>query len=69
MPGHRAGDQLAAQAVAQQLGELVDEVAQVCAAFESHARHALAEQVAYGAHHKVAQRVIAHGHFSDDAYP
>lgn len=48
--GHGAGNQVTAEAVAEQLGKAVHKVAQVGAALEGHARHALAKQVAYGAH-------------------
>ena len=44
MAFHGLDDQVAAQAVAEQLGELVDEVAQVGAALEGDARDVAAEQ-------------------------
>src|SRR3990167_7002265 len=69
LAAHGAGHEFTAQAVAQQLGELVDEVAQVSAALEGHTGHTLAEQMAHGAHHQVAQRVFAHGHLGHDADP
>ncbi len=68
VPGHRAGHEFAVQPVAEQLREFIDEVAQVGAALERHARHALAEQVAHRPHHEVAQRVVAHRHLGHDAH-
>src|SRR5574344_2714155 len=65
---HGAQDEVAAQAVAQGFGKFIDKVAQVGAALEGHARHALAKQVAQGARNQVAELVFAHGHFRDDAH-
>src|SRR5256885_12105094 len=48
---HGAHDQIARQAVAEQFGEAVDEVAQIGAALDGHARHALAEQMARSEEH------------------
>lgn len=41
--GHGARDQMALQAAADQLGKLVDKIAQVCAAFEGNTGHVLAK--------------------------
>src|SRR5574344_2079297 len=65
---HGAQDEVAAQAVAQGFGKLIDKVAQVGAALEGDTRHALAKQVAQGARNQVAELVFAHGHFRDDAH-
>src|SRR6185369_14461265 len=53
MPAHRLGDQVPVEPVGQQLGEFVDEVAQVGAALESDTRQVLAEEVAERPHRQV----------------
>ncbi len=46
---HGAQDQVSREAVAERFGKFVHKVAQVGAALEGYARHALAKQVAHGA--------------------
>src|SRR3989344_2466228 len=56
-----------AQPVAEQFGKFIDKVAQVGAALEGNACHALPEKVTHRAHGQVAHRVVAHGHLGHDA--
>src|SRR5688572_16688570 len=69
LAGHGARDERACQAVGEQLGEGVDEVAQVGAALEGHARDVLPEQVAGRAPHQLAAGgVVPDRHLGHDAH-
>src|SRR3990167_4900505 len=67
VPRHRTCDKVTAQPVAEQFGKFIDKVAQVGAALEGNACHALPEKVAHRAHGQVAHLVVAHGHLGHDA--
>ena len=67
---HGLGDQIAIQPVGEQFGKVIDELAQVGAALEGHARDVGTQQVAQGAGEQaphVFGGAALRGHFGHDA--